>query len=174
MKISDIAREPVRVIDVAPLDDVIAAAREVLNYTPRVATETEVKKQQLAKVLHDLEIVPLAVRDVKLYQIERLAEMWRERVLTRLGDDTFWWNLRYFGEWSMTEIEKYSEPIPEFVLNKAIQIKRACPDVAVFVEWLNDHPDPFLVVRLGTETRNAELYYIEAWDEPRFEGRLTR
>lgn len=71
--------------------------------------------------------------------------------------------------WGRTPIRYYTEEIPEFVLNKAIQIKKALPTVGVYVEHLVDQPDPFLVVASG-----GEEFYVEVWMEPGFEGRVTK
>lgn len=66
--------------------------------------------------------------------------------------------------WTNTEIKNYQQPIPEFVLNKALQIKERVPSAQFFVEHLEEKHDPFLKVKHG----NLDLY-IEVWDEPKFE-----
>lgn len=67
-------------------------------------------------------------------------------------------------EWTNTEIKHYQQPIPEFVLNKALQIKEKVPNAQFFIEHLEEKYDPFLKVKHG----NLDLY-IEVWDEPKFE-----
>lgn len=77
--------------------------------------------------------------------------------------------------WRQHEISSYAGTIPEFVLHKAIQIKREVPDAALFVEQLYEQEerhiipnrDPFLVAKLGDE-----CYYIEVWDEKEYEVKL--
>lgn len=66
--------------------------------------------------------------------------------------------------WTNTEIKNYQQPIPEFVLRKALQIKEKVPDAQFFVEHLEEKYDPFLKVKHG----NLDLY-IEVWNEPKFE-----
>ena len=76
------------------------------------------------------------------------------------------------GHWNKTTIKIYGEEgkeIPEYVLNKAIQVKYEVPEVEILIDEFTVVPDPFLFVKLG-----AESYYIEVWDEPKFEGRLTK
>lgn len=58
--------------------------------------------------------------------------------------------------------------IPDFALETAVRVKQAAPFADLFVEFLQtkrNHiqlidPDPFLVVRWG-----SEAYYLEVWDE---------
>lgn len=68
----------------------------------------------------------------------------------------------------------YDGEVPVFVLNKAMQIQDACySTVSFFIDqritaqrarYLRD---PFLVAQCG-----SEQYYIEVWDEPKFEATL--
>lgn len=73
--------------------------------------------------------------------------------------------------WHRIAISKYLKAIPEFVVNKAIQIKEALPEVKIFVEELQYDPDPFLVVTCENDNF-TEQYYVEVWEEPLFEGRF--
>lgn len=74
------------------------------------------------------------------------------------------------AKWGATELSGYMEPIPEFVLSKAVQIKEKLPEVKLYVHHLNQPKlDPFLIAAFGNE-----VYFVEVWDEPKFEGRLTR
>jgi hypothetical protein len=75
----------------------------------------------------------------------------------------------YRAEWSEVALAKYGEPVPEYVLNKAIEIKEKCPPATFLVDSLVVREerrtlDPFLIVRQDDET-----YYVEVWDEPKFE-----
>jgi hypothetical protein len=78
--------------------------------------------------------------------------------------------------WIRTSLQRYEGCIPEFVLSKALQIKTAVPEVRFEIEQLiqqEEHkpaqprPDPFLIVSLGNES-----YYIEVWDEKKYESTL--
>lgn len=76
------------------------------------------------------------------------------------------------SSWVRSRIVDYVKAIPEFVINKAIQIKKALPQVEIFVEELQTDPDPFLVVTFETDSYKEE-YYVEVWEEPKFEGRFV-
>jgi hypothetical protein len=82
---------------------------------------------------------------------------------------------RYSRErtWTMRELSLYSEPIPEFALQTAVDIKKAHPEVEFYVCTLEENRvvvDPFLVLRsrAGDEVRD---YYLEVWNESKFCGR---
>lgn len=72
-------------------------------------------------------------------------------------------------EWDGVPIREYRLPIPEFAIRKAIAVSRALPSAQLYVESIRQKPmaDPFLVAVLG-----RERYYIEVWDEPKFEAAL--
>jgi hypothetical protein len=75
--------------------------------------------------------------------------------------------------WSRSHLYNYGfHNVPDFVLDRAIQLKQECPDVHLYVDSLsyreyytyNTHPDPFLVAQLGDEE-----FFIDVWHEPQFE-----
>lgn len=85
----------------------------------------------------------------------------------------------YLGSWPMMPVSQYSEPIPEFALERAMQIKSQLPDAQFGIEYIRQQTqqvsqpralqiDPFLVLLYG----HMKLY-LDVWDEPRFEGRRT-
>jgi hypothetical protein len=117
-------------------------------------------------------IETLNAADVKKYQAELLKERTTEKFQQWLLDP----QLVFVGPgWDKIEIDKYREPIPEFVINKAIQIKRRLPEVRIFVEHLSEHPDPFLVVATKHPEYQyvyKEEFYVEVWEEPKFEGKI--
>ncbi len=121
---------------------------------------------RLAAVLMGLEIDVLDMSKVIDYQMEEAGR--RTRAL--IERDLSQWCNGWFtsAHWTATSLSSYKEPIPEFVLAKAIQIKEQLPEVKFFVQHLNDpKADPFLVAQLG-----SEIYYIEVWSEPKFEHSL--
>jgi len=70
-------------------------------------------------------------------------------------------------DWHRTSLCLYHLPIPEFVLQTALDLKERCPDLEMMVEELrvlHYQPDPFLV---GVDKRSNE-YYLEVWNEPGF------
>ena len=83
---------------------------------------------------------------------------------------------RIVWRWDMTNLSDYAEMVPDFVLAKAIQIREKVPSAYFCVDYLAGKeernivardPDPFLVVRYGSES-----YHIEVWDERKFEDTL--
>ena len=70
-------------------------------------------------------------------------------------------------KWEVESLQDYKSAVPEFVLQSAIDLKKACPEVRFFVEslqWQKVTLDPFLVVEY------ADLrYHIEVWNEPGFQ-----
>jgi hypothetical protein len=87
------------------------------------------------------------------------------------GKKTIW-------RWQTASLVSYGGIVPDFVLNKALQIRDAYPDAQFMVTYLAEReekepktlrvdPDPFLVVFNGKET-----YYLDVWDERDFEHTL--
>lgn len=146
-------------------------AKDLLGYSGLVADVTgEVavpKLGPLAEALHTLDIQTLDTSTVIEYQMQEMVRATREKILGGLDD----WAVGYFSEagWSKTSLESYEQPVPEFVLEKAIRLKEKLPEVRFYVQHMRDpKADPFLVASYG-----REIYYVEAWDEPRFEGRVS-
>jgi len=127
-----------------------------------------VEAGKLAVALHGLDLQVLDADSVISYQMEEAGRRTREKINEEgLSKWVSGWGMTA-ASWSHTDLKKYDRPIPEFVLDKAIRIKEALPEVEFRVQHLNDaRYDPFLVAILGDE-----IYYIDAWDEPRFEGAL--
>lgn len=77
--------------------------------------------------------------------------------------------------WQTIEISQYQAEIPAFVLRKAIAIKERLPDAKFAIlqlvyqkpEKQPVYADPFLRVKY-----NDLEYYIEVWDEPKFEATI--
>jgi hypothetical protein len=82
--------------------------------------------------------------------------------------------------WRLTKLKDYKAPVPEYVLQKAVEIKKILPEAEFYVEQLA--VDPFLIVTLKPlndfmspeMTLNRELdpemaAYVEVWSEPKFE-----
>jgi hypothetical protein len=80
--------------------------------------------------------------------------------------------------WRLAKLSEYNQPVPEFVLRKACDIKRELPQAMFYIDQLA--VDPFLIVSLKPITDylinrerglDAETQaYIEVWDEPKFES----
>jgi hypothetical protein len=137
-----IARVPLRTIPGREFGELLALgieAKRVLGYS---ALEADVR---LKNALSELEIEVLNLHQVHAYQEKIKSES--------------------HAPWKWTAIDKYTLPIPEFVLNKAIQIKKRLPDASLEIVHQGPAMDPFLWVGL-----NGEGYYVEVWDEPEFES----
>jgi hypothetical protein len=146
-------------------------AKDLLGYGRLSAdvTGTRVigaKEGKLTQALLQIDFMVLDTATVIDYQLDEVARRNREHISEHLWD----WCVGYYVPacWQHTQLSEYSQPIPEFVLDKAIRIKETFPEVHFYVQHLNDpKADPFLIV-----AHDREVYYIEAWDEPRFEAQL--
>ncbi len=73
----------------------------------------------------------------------------------------------------MEELKEYRKPVPEFAIARAIELKRELPQAYFYVDELAGGTyitlDPFMVLGYG-----GNLYYIDVWNEPKFEGRRTK
>lgn len=129
-------------------------------------TVTASETGKLTEALRNLEIEVLDSGAVVTYQLEEAVRLTKEKI----EEDFRSWTTGYFSPaiWYHTSLDQYEKPIPEFVLDKAIRIKERLPEVIFHVQYISEpKADPFLIAHCG-----KEIYYIEAWDEPRFEGTL--
>lgn len=72
-----------------------------------------------------------------------------------------------YAEWVSIPIKDYTEAIPEFALQTAVDLKEKCSEAEFFIEelQLKKRPlDPFLVVC----DASGNKYYLEVWNEPGF------
>lgn len=86
----------------------------------------------------------------------------------------------YTGQWNAISIDAYEDPIREFALERALQVKAVLPESKFYIDVLHEEarnvkteykpapPDPFLIMRY-----EHLLFYLDVWDEPGFEGRRT-
>lgn len=87
-------------------------------------------------------------------------------------DDDWEHGERWETDWRQVSLAGFSHPVPEHVLEKAVQIKDKCPEATFVVDQLvttighREKPDrdPFLVVKM-----DSEMYYIDVWDEKEYE-----
>jgi hypothetical protein len=161
-----------------PCVSLAAEAQEVLGYSVLQDEQQEPDKGRsaLEVVLAKAGIEVLNAEQVHTYQTDLLKQRTIEMLQEWLKNPT----TTFIGpNWEKTLIAKYEQPIPEFVLNKAIQIKRLMPEVRIYIEHLSEHlsehPDPFLVVttpHAKYDVLDENLFYVEVWEEPKFEGRI--
>lgn len=76
--------------------------------------------------------------------------------------------------WGRNELQSYRGIVPDFALERAIQIKKIFPSVEFWVEELSETRDPFLIawVKESGYSWAGEAYYIACWEEARFEAQL--
>lgn len=182
MLLTEIKREAVALpteftSDVAAL---AGDAEKLLGYSLlRQSLDEPTEMPELLKVLSDLCIEILNKPSVVLYMRQKLVD----RTIELMGewekgepDPLRSWASFSGPSWASTEISKYKEPIPEFVINKAVQIKQVLPQVGVYIVHLTKDKDPFLKVTLGKQDewndKAGEAYFVEVWEEPKFEGRI--
>lgn len=118
----------------------------------------------LAATLLALEITVLNHGEVKRYK-----EYMQHELKNKLSDVQDCW-------WTTAAISDYMEPIPEFVLRKAVAVKKRLPNVTFSIDYLRvgfKSADPFLIAAHWSKNRETkEEYIIEVWDEPEFEAKL--
>lgn len=87
---------------------------------------------------------------------------------------------RWHQTWRNFALQSYTGTVPEFVLEKALQIKNKCPNATFEIKQLVAgterrevvRPDPFLIVNLQNSDRTVESYYIDVWDEKEYESKM--
>jgi hypothetical protein len=157
--------------------DVLAKKMESVAIVPETTC--------LRMTLQSLGIEILVERDVARYQKERLIEQttelmrkWMEDVAKHSMEEFRRGGMNQFSgpDWRMVKISEYRQPVPEHILAKAVEVKEKMPECEIYIEHLSDHPDPFLVVGAAAAKyswyKPDEHYYLAAWAEPKFEGRL--
>lgn len=141
-------------------------AAELLGYQCKTEidypTETD---GALRNAIARLGIETLDVQSVLRYQAERLAESLMASGLNITSTS------RYDDGWNRRKLSEYKQPIPDFALERALQLKATCPEVEFMVEELAK--DPFLIAYIPSGSYGAkEAYYIACWEEARFEATL--
>lgn len=137
-------------IEINEKDPQVKLAQQAASKLGYKILKEAVFNNELRNVLADLEIEILDQDQVKKY-------------MTKKVKDNGW---GYSYRWNKIAISQYKRPIPEFVLHKAVQIKTRLPKCEINVHELvrRRSVDPFLSVTLGKET-----YFVEVWNEPKFE-----
>lgn len=95
--------------------------------------------------------------------------------LAYVFDDDWQHGTRTIRTWEQCHLRNYDGNVPEFALDRALRIMEACPTAQLYVDALiekQDHRekplrDPFLFVRL-----DAEVYYVDVWNEKEYEAKL--
>jgi hypothetical protein len=71
--------------------------------------------------------------------------------------------------WDSTPIKGYRNPIPEFVLGTALNVKEVFPQAVFYIQSFIERQsqvedDPFLIAEIDNQR-----FYLEVWNEPGFE-----
>lgn len=143
----------------AETKQIAADAASILGYG-RMATA--VNEQNLLAAFKKLDIIPFDEADVERYKTAKKNEAWEK--LTQTVRDYY----GYSCSWRVSRLHEYLDAVPEFVLRKAVALKREFPTLEIFVDELRvfkQEPDPFLAVELP----GGKRFWIEVWDEPGFE-----
>ena len=156
---------------VAEIPDVLpSVANEALEILGYHSENIEASKPNpLENGLRELDIQILDWRNVRQYCFERWMEHEAERHQRSIQNDEVLPEHYWPSRWEFMEISKYKRWIPDFILPKAVEIKKAFPEVEIGVFHLDETPDPFLVARIDNGKYGHFTYYIDVWDEPRFE-----
>lgn len=149
-------------------------SQSVLGYTGlREATGGAGPTTTLAGVLASLGIEALNHQAVEKYKLSKTRpDRKSPKVQDEEDTDEEARDNRGYRWWG-TDFSDYSQPMPERVLAKAVQIKEALPEVTFVIHHLARYrdeisKDPFLEVKF-----KQEKFYIEVWDEPNFTNTIT-
>lgn len=123
---------------------------------------------RLRRVLAKLEISVLDEASVNTYKAQMVQHYASHKKMAQ-------------PTWRLTRLSDYKQPVPEYVLQKAVSIKRELPEAEFYIDQLA--VDPFLIVALKpikdhmvnqpSRVLDAEMQaYVEVWDEPKFEVTL--
>lgn len=87
-------------------------------------------------------------------------------ILSEVVAQPVWWRIPF---------KDYKAPIPEYVLQTGIDIKKRCSDAVLMVEGLvleKRQLDPFLILKLPTIEEDVFQYlHLEVWEEPSFSAK---
>jgi|WetSurMetagenome_2_1015567.scaffolds.fasta_scaffold305383_2 hypothetical protein len=139
----------------------------LLGYSVPEKETPQVNDNLLLDALARLGMEILNWKDVMLYKVEEenKAKLAKTQEYLLADSPPRWVS---YPEWRETKIASYQKPIPPFILEKAIQLKKFLPSVEIFVESLEENPDPFLVAKHKKGSYDDQIVYIDVWDEPHF------
>ena len=123
----------------------------------------------LRRALTELDIDILDGRSVEKYMMEKLVAANLAEQQAHHADPN--WNSSLESgfhfllshTWNGVPMEAYRGVIPDYVIRKAVQIKKRVPEAEFIIHHLAK--DPFLAVRVKMSDYRYEAYYVEVWDE---------
>jgi hypothetical protein len=177
MKHSDIRRSVFEIMTAGV--ETISLAGEAAEQLGYNRMKEEIEKPTLGPLaikLAEMNIEVLDKDDVNKFKRQKQDEVARVKFEEWLNTENEYRGSFYGPTWRDTKISEYKEPIPDWVLERALSVKRECADLAVNfeIDWLEENPDPFLVVYVGEKYSHEEEYYIAVWDEPKFISKKSR
>lgn len=172
---TQLTRKAVDVRGLKALSDeaVLAEVKEVLGYG---GVDEALTLKRVAEVLAKLDIEPFDPKIVAAYKKEQ-ADALKSRKRKRTG----WGYTVATGVWVDSKIQDYKQGVPAFALLRATQVKKALTAQGIasafHVEELTKRQhrvvllniDPFMVLHVG-----SKKFYLDVWNEPKFEGRRTK
>jgi hypothetical protein len=180
MLMSAIRRTSFEVVDFREdVEQLATSAETLLGYKAlRKSTEAPLEDKVLRHTLAALCIDTLIAADVETYQRERLLETTRaalERWAATVTGEIKPYIVFHGPRWEDTPIEQYAEAIPLHVVERLVRIKERLPEVNVTIVHLEETPDPFARVWMGKDIyRPTESFWVDVWEEPRFEAARQR
>lgn len=146
-------------------------AKALLGYAPGASSDPTEGHDALYMTLQSLEMEILDWHDVMAYQAQEIGKAVDRLVKRELQSDEYSERiLSWPPRWAEFEISKFTEHVPNHILQKAVEIKRSLPECEIRVQRLDQSCDPFLVAVVKVGQYNVEKrYFIDVWDEPGFE-----
>lgn len=124
---------------------VFARAKAELGYKRPIKPE----EKPLYKALARLGIAPFADADVRAYMSSKVTRGFLQSTV-----------------WARAPLAEFTGMVPEFAIQRALDIKTECPGATFMVDSLVTRPDPFLIAVLGDEQ-----FVVDVWDEPDFHAK---
>jgi hypothetical protein len=167
-----LTREAIDVEGVQALTDNDKLLREVQRVTGYQVLNEALRYKYVAEIFDNLGIEPFNDEKVKMYK----AQMAKQNTHTRTTADQY--RVRTVARWVDIPLRDYKRAVPAFALLRATQVQKALNKEGIKgelqVEELTigktrEYVDPFMVLVVGDRR-----FYLDVWDEPKFEGRRTK
>jgi hypothetical protein len=167
-------RKPVEAAGLKTLTEetLMAEIKDVLGYGE---VDKAVELRKVAAILRELDIEPFESKRVEAY---KKAEAKKLNKTSRRYRDYNSYTTTTRGVWKSTALRNYKREVPAFALLRASQIKKAMNAQSVNCDFIVEElgktrqtivVDPFMVLVAA-----GKKFYIDVWNEPKFEGRRTK
>lgn len=170
-----LTRGPLVTEDVAKMTDekMLRDIDTLLGYKP---VGEAVRLQTVAAIFKKLDIEPFDSEKVDKYKTQMRQRHSRTRT------DSYGDIHRTRASWDEIALTQYKKPVPAFALLRAMQVARELKKASIkhqfvveelksttSVEKRERNLDPFMVLHVDNQ-----VFYLDVWDEPKFEGRRTK